>query len=1213
MKKRNFVLTLFAVMLLTVSVALFGCDGSSDKKQDGSNCSHDYIYCGKPYDYDMNCTTLGFSAEQFNEEQFNYTHAKLCTKCGQTVWESHDFKINASADNNNNDSYHDGVCSLCDAKIYGKHEYDDDGITCKICKKVNAQISYVEHNDGYTACLKSNATGDVVVPNTYNGKKVCSFESETGSKYFGLTSLTLSEGVDLESYVGVDNYEVNQNGKDLVAKPFDLTIKGLPAGSALTGMFASNSVKTIRLENITTVGNDAFSGCTNIEEFYAPDLMVDKFRFPERVLPATATLKRVTIGAMPFGLLFDQFADTSKVHLDSITFTNGMCFGLVGYTSYIVADSINIADDVTSLVGGFGDIGNFDLKNIEYIDNGVFDSYENLTSVDLSKVKYIGRNAFSDCVNLESVIFGNDLVIDEEAFRGCTKLKEIEFKANTKVDRMAFNGCVSLEKLTVGSGSEFNNDVFNYFAGDNVSFKEIHLGDGVTANLSFKELQNVTELYLGNVAANNYLSFDGLGKNTENGAHVTIGKNVETVKNTWFQNIDETNTLPNDYGMPNYKRDKFDNVKISALDFENGSQLKTIEPCAFAMLGLKGDVVLPNTVESVGAYAFGDNTYLRSVSGGGKNLKIKYAAVVGTSVALEEENGVFYYNNEAVKVQNGLTDMTLRNGAELADACTVSTMSGGWRFAGFSADKARETLKTVTIPEGATEINKSAFSLCGQLTTVSLPSTIEKISAAAFYCCGKLANINVSELNNLTTLCTQAFEGCAFTSLTLPASVETIEKYAFDKCYNLATLDLSYTKLKTLNKYYSDNYSVDIKLPDTITEISDYVKLDFLVKDGVLDLSKYNLTKIGRVFADFDVDNIILPGTLSELGKYAFDNCKAKSIDLSKAKITVVDSETFKGCSNLIEVKFPETLTEIKDNAFTGCTNLTTVLVRDDFEMTAAMFADSGYKGKHIGSGYYLGTTLTKVDDVFSVIIKEGTTEIASGALNGVTKLTYIYVPESVTTLTESDFTSVKNLNVIFGSEKYNLMTTGNRSFGFKCTDDGIIYTASGDKATVWGYIGENPTVNIPSAIENKTVSHIKYDQTYAFGSGANFGANFGFAGRNNITAISVASALKYGGQDEFIIDGNVFGNMSSLTKIELLIEDGAQMTFAYGMISGSNNVTEVKFQGKLIGSRIRVEDQKYESHSVSFDSNLDDNLLSALREFSDFGFNLFRMDNYTA
>ena len=144
-------------------------------------------------------------------------------------------------------------------------------------------------------------------------------------------------------------------------------------------------------------------------------------------------------------------------------------------------------------------------------------------------------------------------------------------------------------------------------------------------------------------------------------------------------------------------------------------------------------------------------------------------------------------------------------------------------------------------------------------------------------------------------------------------------------------------------------------------------------------------------------------------------------------------------------------------------------------------------------------------------------------------------------------------------------------------------------------------------------MSHIKYDQTYAYGSGANFGANFGFAGRSNITAISVASALKNGEQDEFIIDGNVFGNMSSLTKIELLIEDGAQMTFAYGMISGSNNVNEVKFQGKLTGSRIRVDQQKPEYYSVSFDSSVNDNLLSTLREYSDFGFILLRKDNYTA
>ena len=162
-------------------------------------------------------------------------------------------------------------------------------------------------------------------------------------------------------------------------------------------------------------------------------------------------------------------------------------------------------------------------------------------------------------------------------------------------------------------------------------------------------------------------------------------------------------------------RDWFDCVKISALDFENGSQLKTIEPCAFARLGIKGSVVLPDTVESVGAYAFGDNALLRSVSGGNKNLKIKYAAVVGTNVALEEENGVLYYNNEAVKVQNGLIDLTLRSGAELATACTVETTYANWRSAGFSADNVRNTLKTVTIPEGTKKLIIARFHCAGNL------------------------------------------------------------------------------------------------------------------------------------------------------------------------------------------------------------------------------------------------------------------------------------------------------------------------------------------------------------------------------------------------------------------------------------------------------------------------------------------------------------------
>ena len=78
--------------------------------------------------------------------------------------------------------------------------------------------------------------------------------------------------------------------------------------------------------------------------------------------------------------------------------------------------------------------------------------------------------------------------------------------------------------------------------------------------------------------------------------------------------------------------------------------------------------------------------------------------------------------------------------------------------------KARNNLKSVSLPDTLTKINSSAFKSCSELTEISLPPALEVISDSAF-------------------------KGCSgITQITIPASVANVENSAFSGCSGLKTV-----------------------------------------------------------------------------------------------------------------------------------------------------------------------------------------------------------------------------------------------------------------------------------------------------------------------------------------------------------------------------------------------------------------------------------------
>lgn len=122
--------------------------------------------------------------------------------------------------------------------------------------------------------------------------------------------------------------------------------------------------------------------------------------------------------------------------------------------------------------------------------------------------------------------------------------------------------------------------------------------------------------------------------------------------------------------------------------------------------------------------------------------------------------------------------------------------------------RGNESIKSVTVPLGVSEIGEEAFALCTSLTTVTLPDSVQTLGSDLFRDCSSLKNVtlpgrleiipprlfrncrslvNVTIPDTVTFIDSYAFSGCTSLSrITIPVSVEYITGGSFDNCYSMS-------------------------------------------------------------------------------------------------------------------------------------------------------------------------------------------------------------------------------------------------------------------------------------------------------------------------------------------------------------------------------------------------------------------------------------------
>ena len=385
-------------------------------------------------------------------------------------------------------------------------------------------------------------------------------------------------------------------------------------------------------------------------------------------------------------------------------------------------------------------------------------------------VTSIGNSAFESHSGLTSVTIGNSV---------------------TSIGKYAFYYCSGLTSVEIGHSVQY-------------------IGEGAFSRCSsLKTFFNFsTKLSL--EASGNIVVYN-LPKGSKKGDYI-FGKldNVYTLR--YYLGNDTDLILPENCNGENYvisEKIFADNGTIKSVVIPNS--VTSIGSYAFSGCTGLTSVTIGNSVTSIGDYAFNDCSRLTSVTIGNSVTSIgDYAFYDCLNLAsITIPNSVTSIGKKAFYSCSGLTSVTIGNSVTsigewaFYDCSRITSVTipnsvtsiGGYAFYGCSG------LTSITIPNSVTSIGNSAFYHCTGLTSITIPNSVTSIGDYAFNYCPRLTSITIP--NSVTSIGNYAFSGCSrLTSITIPNSVTSIGSRAFYECSNLKTV-INLSNL-TFSKGFSD-------------------------------------------------------------------------------------------------------------------------------------------------------------------------------------------------------------------------------------------------------------------------------------------------------------------------------------------------------------------------------------------------------------------------
>lgn len=235
-----------------------------------------------------------------------------------------------------------------------------------------------------------------------------------------------------------------------------------------------------------------------------------------------------------------------------------------------------------------------------------------------------------------------------------------------------------------------------------------------------------------------------------------------------------------------------------------------------------GDLIIPEGVEKINAYAFYSCAHLLSVTLPDSIKEIGDYAFYGCSRLGE------------VHVNSLSTWLGIKFGKNYSNPLAIA---GNLWIDG-------ELPRELVIPAGVKKINENAFEGCTSILSLKIEGELEEIPSYAFYECSNLETVTFG--NNIQSIGDWSFYGCrALTSASIPDSVKTIGENAFADCIRLYSFSVGNGVTEIGETVIAGcRELVSVKLGNSIVTIA---KNAFLGCKKIIEVQKFSSIDISTI------------------------------------------------------------------------------------------------------------------------------------------------------------------------------------------------------------------------------------------------------------------------------------------------------------------------------------------------------------------------------